>query len=325
MIPVPGGYQASAVSCNGSAVAYSSTWIKGMEYAWFPATTGVYQVSYVPDTTPPGITAVSPANGASGVSPASSVIATFSEAMAPSSISAGTFALSDSGGKIVPGSVSYNPGALTAFLTPAAPLALATTYTATVKGGAGGVTDLAGNALPSTVRWSFATINQYATNIWPSTVLPGVADAGPDSAVELGVQFRSAVAGNITGIRFYKAAANTGTHVGNLWTTNGTLLATATFSGETASGWQQVLFSNPVAIASNTVFVASYHANNGHYSADGNYFAVQGVDNYPLHALGTKENGGNGVYSYGTKSTFPNQTYQAGNYWADVVFAKSGP
>ena len=47
MVPVPGGYQASAVTYNGSSLAYGSTWIKGIEYAWFPATTGVYQVSYV--------------------------------------------------------------------------------------------------------------------------------------------------------------------------------------------------------------------------------------------------------------------------------------
>jgi hypothetical protein len=232
-------------------------------------------------------------------------------------------------GNVVPGTVAYNAAALTAVLTPTAPLALATTYTAAVKGGAGGVTDLAGNALPGSYFWSFATINQYATNIWPSTALPVVADAGPDSAVELGVQFRSAVAGSITGIRFFKAAANTGTHIGNLWTSNGTHLATATFAGETASGWQQVLFKTPVAITSNTVYVASYHCTIGHYSDDDNYF-LQGVDNYPLHALGPDENGGNGVwgngvYSYGTSSTFPNQIYDAGNYWVDVVFKAAGP
>ena len=38
------------------------------------------------------------------------------------------------------------------------------------------------------------------------------------SAVELGVKFRSDVAGYITGIRFYKGPDNTGTHVGHLWT-----------------------------------------------------------------------------------------------------------
>jgi len=78
------------------------------------------------------------------------------------------------------------------------------------------------------------------------------------------------------------------------------------------------------------VYVASYHAKNGHYSADDNYFSISGVDNYPLHALGPDENGGNGVwgngvYSYGTSSIFPNQTYEWENFWVDVVFKAAGP
>ena len=44
-------------------------------------------------------------------------------------------------------------------------------------------------------------------------------------AVELGVKFRADFDGAATGIRFYKAAANTGTHIGSLWTDGGTLLA----------------------------------------------------------------------------------------------------
>ena len=159
-----------------------------------------------------------------------------------------------------------------------------------------------------------------AVTIWLSNAVPGRVDGGPDSAVELGVKFRSDVDGTIAGIRFYKAAANTGTHIGNLWTSNGALLATATFSNETVSGWQQALFATPVTIASNTVYVASYHANNGHYSADGKYFLEKGMDNPPLHALMNGVFGGNGVYRYGASSVFPNQSYNAANYWVDVVF-----
>jgi hypothetical protein len=117
------------------------------------------------------------------------------------------------------------------------------------------------------------------------------------------------------------APTNTGTHVGNLWSSAGTKLATATFSGETASGWQQVSFATPVAITSNTVYVASYHANNGHYSADVNYFASKGVDNPPMHALANGVSGGNSVYTYGASSAFPNSTWNAANYWVDLVFA----
>src|SRR5262249_28834989 len=85
------------------------------------------------------------------------------------------------------------------------------------------------------------------------------------SALELGVKFRADVAGRVTGARFYKASGNTGTHVANLWTSSGTLLATATFSNETSSGWQSVIFATPVQIQANTVYVISYHTNTGNY------------------------------------------------------------
>ena len=44
---------------------------------------------------------------------------------------------------------------------------------------------------------------------------PAVVDGGDTDSVVLGVKFRADVAGTITGIRFYKAAGNTGTHVGS--------------------------------------------------------------------------------------------------------------
>jgi len=189
------------------------------------------------------------------------------------------------------------------------------TFTARVSD-AGSSQQIASSALSITISSAPATVT-----IWPSSAVPGTADGGPDSAVELGVKFKSDVAGRVTGIRFYKATANTGTHVGNLWSSGGTKLATASFSGETASGWQQVSFATPVAITSNTVYVASYHCTVGHYSEDDNYFASKGVDNPPLHALANGVSGGNSVYAYGASSAFPNSTWNAANYWVDVVFA----
>src|SRR5438309_689469 len=43
---------------------------------------------------------------------------------------------------------------------------------------------------------------------------PSVVDSGDGASVVLGVAFDSDTSGYIAGIRFYKAAANTGTHVG---------------------------------------------------------------------------------------------------------------
>src|SRR5262249_27222657 len=83
--------------------------------------------------------------------------------------------------------------------------------------------------------------------LWPSTTVPDIVDGQDPNAVELGVKFRSDVAGFVTGIRFYKSETNTGTHLGSLWSSTGTRLATATFTGESASGWQQLDFTPPVA------------------------------------------------------------------------------
>jgi hypothetical protein len=156
--------------------------------------------------------------------------------------------------------------------------------------------------------------------LWPATAAPVRADYGPDHAGEYGVKFRADVDGIVTGIRFYKSQANTGTHVGNLWTSSGTRLATATFTGESASGWQQVQFATPVAISANTLYVASYHAKSGHYAADVNYFATSGVDRGPLHAPANGAVNGNGVYRYNASSVFPDLTWRSANFWVDVMF-----
>ena len=159
-----------------------------------------------------------------------------------------------------------------------------------------------------------------AASVWSSTATPATVDSGDAQAVELGLNFISSQAGSITGIRFYKSAANTGTHIGNLWTTSGTLLASAVFTNETAAGWQQASFSSPVAISANTIYVASYYAPLGHYSGDQGFFTTAGVDNPPLHALANTLSP-NGVFAYGPQSVFPVSTAYASNYWVDVAFA----
>lgn len=168
-----------------------------------------------------------------------------------------------------------------------------------------------------------ARLGDNTTNtisIW-SNAVPAIISTAVDNSVELGVKFKSDVAGKVTAIRFYKATANTGTHIGNLWSITGTKLASVSFSGESASGWQQMSLPTPISINSNTIYVVSYHCNVGHYSLNTNYFASKGVDTPPLHALTNGVSGGNGCYVYGSTSTFPTQTYASANYWVDLVFS----
>jgi PKD repeat protein len=272
-----------------------------------PAATSSKAVSITvaaPTTPPPlALTTGSLPNGTAGAAYSATLAATGGTGAYSWSVASGS----------LPSGLTLNP---TTGTISGAPTAVATSnFTARV-------TDSASPTATSSKALSIAVAAMPTTvTIWPSTAVPGTVDGGADSSVELGIKFRSDVAGTITGIRFYKASTNTGTHVGNLWSSTGTKLATATFTSETASGWQQVNFSSPVPITANTVYVASYHANTGHYSADVNYFATAGVDNPPLHALANGVSGGNSVYAYGSSSVFPTQTWNAANYWVDVVFS----
>jgi phosphodiesterase/alkaline phosphatase D-like protein len=181
--------------------------------------------------------------------------------------------------------------------------------------------DAAGN-LATSADLTFTT--KCPCTIWPSTALPTVTSAADAQSVTLGVKFRSDVGGFITGIRFYKGAANSGTHVGALWSTGGQLLGSVTFTGETAEGWQQATLTAPVAISAGTTYVASYHAPNGGYARDVGYFATSGTDAAPLHAPSSASAGGNGVFSFGPTSTFPTNSFEGTNYWVDVVYHTSG-
>src|SRR5206468_640371 len=77
-------------------------------------------------------------------------------------------------------------------------------------------------------------------SLWDNNTVPAVPSADDSNAVELGTKFSADVDGQITGFKFYKGTANTGLHTGHLWTSGGGLLAVATFTNETASGWQEV-------------------------------------------------------------------------------------
>ena len=309
-----------SVTLDGAPVTFGTVFNKGLDYVVIPAQAGSYVVSYAPDIEAPTVAATYPANGSVEVGLGEAITATFSESMDAASIDGLSFDLRDGSGSAVSATISYDASSRTATLTPDEPLAGSTSYTARVY--AGGASDLSGNAVASTVSWTFDTfvpLDCPCTLFEPSTT-PGTASSADPNALELGVRFRSSVSGYVTGVRFYKGSLNTGSHVGNLWTADGALLASATFTNETASGWQQVDFATPVAISADTVYVASYHAPNGGYASDSGYFNGAPVDNRPLSA--GSDGGNNGVYRYGP-SAFPSQSFNATNYWVDVVFEET--
>ena len=291
------------VYAYGSSNAFPSNTYQASNY-WVDA---VY--SQTAGATPPTVTTVTPSAGATGVPVSVAPTATFSQAVVPSTVS---FTVKDSGGNTVPGSVSFNTANTVATFTPTSSLNASTGYTATVSG----AQNTAGVAMSSPFSWSFTTgaVSQCPCSIWQNAAPSGAIDAADTNAVNLGIQFQASANGHITGIRFYKETDNTGAHTGSLWTASGTLLATGTFTNETASGWQELDFSTPVAISAGTTYVASYSTTTGHYAATSNGLASP-VTNGPLTALAS-----GGVYAYGSPGTFPSNTFNATNYWVDVVY-----
>ncbi|MEU4805607.1 DUF4082 domain-containing protein [Actinosynnema sp. NPDC023587] len=160
--------------------------------------------------------------------------------------------------------------------------------------------------------------------LWNDGDVPANPDVADSSALELGVKWRSGVAGHVRGVRFYKGAGNTGTHTGSLWTTSGQRLATGTFAGETATGWQTLIFSSPVAVAADTTYVASYLSPTGHFALDSGYFGSSARHLEPLTGLRSGTDGFNGVFRGG--AGYPDLSSNDANYWVDVVWApEAGP
>ncbi len=128
---------------------------------------------------------------------------------------------------------------------------------------------------------------------------------------ELGMEFKAAQAGQIQAIRYYKAAGETGTHIGRIWSSSGKLLGSVTFTNETGSGWQQQQLASPLNIAANTTYIVSVNAKT-YYSITENGLATP-IKNGDLTAS-------KGVYN-ADPGSLPTQSWNSSNYFRDVVFS----
>jgi hypothetical protein len=304
----PGGFNAmsrSPLVVEGSSGAYTY----GSGHPSGTSSTS-YLVDVVFERAPAPLTVVgqSPAPGATMVRRASAVVLEVSTPLAP-----GWGMSVTSSGTAVPGSAALSLDGTRLTFTPSGLLPDGAVVTVNVTG----LRSTEGTTLANQA-WSFTTRSGEppAEQTLFGSQQPAVAAADDSSPVEVGVSFVPAKAGQVTGIRFFKGPGNTGVHKGSLWSSTGTRLATVTFVGETASGWQTAMLAAPVQVTAGTTYVVSYHAPNGHYSTSGGYFA----DTFTSGDL-TVEAGTNGRYLYGGGG-FPTYSWNATNYWVDVVFEK---
>jgi hypothetical protein len=100
-----------------------------------------------------------------------------------------------------------------------------------------------------------------------TTQTPALTNLSDGAGVnyELGMRFYAVSAGEVTALRFWKDTLDPGTHVGKLWSATGQLLATATFSNETAGGWQEAALPSPVAIQANVEYTVSVNTASSFY------------------------------------------------------------
>jgi hypothetical protein len=267
-------------------------------------------------TSPPVVVGVSPTAGATNVALGLPVTVTFSSSMDPTTVNATNLVLSGPAGA-VPRAVTYDDATRTATITPTGPLSGNTTYTVTIGTGVAGSTGL---NLEDPYGWTFSTnscpCKLFADTLAPvSTHLPtkdGRTGTGPFS-YEMGVKVKVTSPVQLSAIRFFKDAGETGTHVGRLWTSSGTLVASVTVTGETASGWQQQALASPISLQPGTTYIVSVGFN-AFFSS-----TTRGMESGPTSGpLQSVVDGANGVFG-SSAGTFPTGSYKNSNYFVDLV------
>lgn len=265
-----------------------------------------------PPDTPPQVSALDPADTSSSVPTSSTIGVQFSMAIQPGSAQV---VVSTNGTNVQGTNSQSSPGAPLVF-TPSSTLAPATQYQVTVSG----AKSLSG--IPMAAAWT----GQFTTSglaVCPCTLMPSLsqpasADGGDPNAITVGVRFTPTTDGFISGIRYFRSAANTGQHTGGLYNSAGVKLADVTFNDQ-GTGWQTGSLSKQVAVTAGATYVAGVYMPNGHYSASPAFFNSE-YRNEPLVGIA-------GVYVYGSNQ-MPTASYNGTNYSVDVVFTTqdvSGP
>ena len=176
-------------------------------------------------------------------------------------------------------------------------------------------------ALSAPVAWSFTTAacpcRLFATDS-PDVTATGLdtrnGRSGPGPwTLELGVKVRVSAPAQLEAIRFHKDPAETGGHVGRVWSSTGTLLGSVAFGSESGSGWQQANLAAPLELAPGQTYVVSvgYNERFG-MTRDG---LLTSIANGPLSSVA---DGQNGVYA-DAAGVFPTQSWSSSNYWVDAV------
>jgi hypothetical protein len=160
-------------------------------------------------------------------------------------------------------------------------------------------------------------------SLWAPGDVPASVNLNDGQPIEVGTKFTTAVDGFVRGVRMYiDAGTATGSFRGKLWDFNTQTLLGSAFFTISGNGWQEVLFSSPVAVTAGTTYLVSCYSDDGFYSSTDEFFNAFTFVNGNLTAPagdGGTSNTSNGVYFFGGEG-FPNASYQNSAYFVDPVF-----
>ncbi|MES1982081.1 MAG: Ig-like domain-containing protein [Pseudomonadota bacterium] len=216
------------INANGTLIPVSAD----IQLAY--GSTTHFVLSALPDTVPPAILSTSPLNYSTTIPAYTTVTATFSEAIDPATVNAGSFTLM-AGTTPVSGSVTYSGH--TATFTPSAFLTPSTVYRAAITTA---VTDLAGNAMSSNSSWQFQTSA-------PDTTPPTVTATTP-------VNSASAIAVNSATTATFSEAIDPATVTAASFTL---MNGSTPVSGTVAASGTAATFTPAASLTTNTLYTAT--------------------------------------------------------------------
>ncbi len=164
-------------------------------------------------------------------------------------------------------------------------------------------------AIPASALYRAIPVNTLFTSQTPDNVFT-------DGPYELGMKFQTSDSGTVTGIKYYKASGESGSHTGRIWSVSGTVLTSVAFNNESSSGWQEASLSTPLSIPAKTTYVVTVNSNTA-YGA-----SIQGLGQVITNgSLSSIADSANGVY--GSIGVYPTSTYKNSNYFRDIEFVKA--
>ena len=176
------------------------------------------KVTRLPETIPPTVNSTTPESNAVDVSVNTTVTATFSEEIDPSTINTSSFRLVDGTGNPIVGSVTYLDKI--AYFTPYGDLDYSMPYSATITTA---VKDLSGNSMGVDYTWSFTT------GATPDTTPPTVIQEYPinmsvciDIDTSVSATFSEAIDTSTIGLSSFSLVDGSGNSIDGFFTYSGT-------------------------------------------------------------------------------------------------------